>query len=101
MKRLYPLVLYLKDIHSKGGRDIRIIALDTRLLYFLGPQMVSSEYPMKMEQLKNFDYFVYPLAFRIYNLAPKGNEISANLSNEKYFIKVFESGGNVIYKIVH
>jgi hypothetical protein len=101
MKRLYPLVLYLKDIQSKEGRDIRIIAPDTRLLYFLGPQMVSSEYPMKMEQLKNFDYFVYPLAFRVYNLGPKGNEISANLSNEKYFVNVFESGGDVIYKIVH
>jgi hypothetical protein len=101
MKRLYPLVLYLKDIQTKGGGDIRVIAPDGRLLYFLGPQMVSSEYPMKMEQLRNFDYLVYPLAFRIYNLAPKGNEISANLSNEKYFVNVFESGGDVIYKIVH
>jgi hypothetical protein len=101
MKRFYPLVLYFKDIQSKGEGDIRIIAPDKRLLYFLGPQMVSSEYPMKMDQLKNFDYFVCPLAFRIYNLAPKGNEISANLSNEKYFVNVFESGGNVIYKIVH
>jgi hypothetical protein len=101
MKRFYPLVLYLKDIRSKKGRDVRIIDPDTRLLYFLGPQMVSSEYPMKMDQLKDYDYFVWPLAFRIYDLAPKGNEISANLSNEKYFVKVFESGGNIIYKIVH
>ncbi len=101
MKRLYPLILYLKDIQSKAGRNIRIIALDTRVLYFLGPQMVSTVYPMKMEQLKDFDYFVYPLAYRTYNLSPEGNEISANLSNENYFINVFESGGDVIYKIIH
>jgi hypothetical protein len=101
MRTFYPLILYFKDLQSKGQGDIRIIAPDRRLLYFLGPQMVSSQFPMKMDELKNFDYFVWPLAFRIYDLAPKGNEISANLSNEKHFVNVFESGGNIIYKIVH
>jgi hypothetical protein len=101
MHKFYPLVVYFKDVQSKGEGDIRIITPEARLLYFLGPKLVSHGYPLKMDQLKNYDYFVCPLAFRIYNLAPNGNEISANLSNEKYFVKVFESGGNVIYKVVH
>jgi hypothetical protein len=104
MKRFYPVVLYFKDIQSKGHESFRIITGERRFIYFFDRDKVSHQIPTKMEELKNFDYFVYThYTLEHYQKLGKGevNEVWANLTNEKYFIKVFESGGNIVYKIIH
>jgi len=57
-----------------------------------------------MAELRDFDYFVYtPFTVSNYRQmgALEGNELLENLSNERYLLKVFQSGGNIVYKIVH
>jgi hypothetical protein len=66
--------------------------------------MVTYGYPTKMAELRDFDYFVYtPFTVSHYRQmrALEGNELLENLSNERYLLKVFQSGGNIVYKIVH
>lgn len=66
--------------------------------------MVTYGYPTKTVELRDFDYFVYA-HFTVNHYRKRGalerNEVLDNLSNERYFVRVFESGENIVYKIVH
>ena len=66
--------------------------------------MVTYGYPTKMVELRGFDYFVFThFTVNYYRQmrALEGNELLENLSNERYLLKVLQSGGNIVYKIVH
>lgn len=98
----YKVLIYVRNLIKKD-KTIRVYTLDNRWLNFLGDEFTQEGYPTKIEELKNFRYFLLtPWAKDEYRYNKQANnEIIQNLDNSHYFLKEYQQGDFILYKIMH